>query len=93
VFMKRTMNEVEDRHFAAHAIWDDFVPLASEPTMRVRRIKQRSKTGTIDVIDSEISITLVRRALGEVNGLNIELLEFSKFLNFLHPPPPNVREL
>jgi len=37
-FMKRIMTEVEDRHFAAHAIWDDFVLTASEPTIRVRRI-------------------------------------------------------
>jgi hypothetical protein len=88
-FMKRTMDEVEDRHFAAHAIWDNFVPTASEPTIRVRRIKLRGKT-IIDVIDSEISITLIQRALAEVNRLNGQLLEFTAFLSSLQPPPSNI---
>ena len=89
-FMKRVKAELDDRHFAAHAVWGDFVPTASEPTIRVRRIKSSSKSSTIKVIDSEISITMIRKGLDEVNRLNIELLEFSRFLNSLRPPPPNV---
>jgi hypothetical protein len=91
-FMKRIMIEVNNRHFAAHAIWDDFVLTASEPTIRVRRIKSRNET-SIDVIDDEISLTSLREALSEVNSLNVELLEFSTFLNSLRPPPPYVRTL
>ena len=33
-FTERVMKEVEDRHFGAHAIWDQFVQAANGHTIR-----------------------------------------------------------
>ena len=93
-FMGRVMAEVEDRHFGAHAIWDEFVADAPEPTARAKTIKPRKgDDNIIDVADYVISTTMLRKMLGIANNLNFEMCQFSSFLGSLRSPPPNVRTL
>jgi hypothetical protein len=90
-FKIRVMGEVEDRHIGAHAVWDEFVLSAPEPTMRAKTIKARKGSPKItDVTNYEISLSLVRQALAEANKLNFELATFTSFLGSLRPPPPRL---
>jgi hypothetical protein len=93
-FMTRVMEEVKDRNFGAHAIWDEFVLEAPEPTAKARTITPRKgHVNIVDVADYSISLTLLRKALETANQLNLELCEFSSFLNSLRPPPTTARTL
>lgn len=93
-FMTRVMTDVRDRHIGTHAIWDEFVAGAPEPTAKARMITPRKHAlDVIDVADYEISITLLRRGLEEANKLNINLCEFSSFLDSLRPPPAGLHIL
>ena len=91
-FTERVMKEIEDRHFGAHAIWDEFVQPANGHTIRARTINKGSAQ-FIDITNFEISTTLVRRAQAGANKLNAELVEFTTFLGSLRPPPPGIRRL
>src|SRR6266849_16213 len=35
-FMQSIIEEAEDRNFASHAVWDEFVPGSTEPTIEAR---------------------------------------------------------
>jgi hypothetical protein len=88
------MKEIEDRHFGAHAIWDEFAQPANGHTIRARTIKPRKGSAQfIDITNFEISTILVRRAQAGANKLNAELVEFTTFLGSLRPPPPGIRRL
>jgi hypothetical protein len=93
-FIQRVMSEIEDRHLGAHAIWDEFVASAPEPTIRARMISpRRGGPSIIDVIDYEVELWRLKLALVVANNLNIELLEFTNFLSSLRPPPSDIRTL
>jgi hypothetical protein len=49
LFMSSIIEEVVDRNFISHAVWDEFVPWATEPTIEARNIKARK--GTPSLID------------------------------------------
>jgi len=64
------MKEIEDRHFGAHSIWDEFVQPANGHTIRARTIKPRKGSAQfIDITNFKISTTLVRRAQARANKL------------------------
>jgi hypothetical protein len=89
-FISRASKEIEDRHFGAHAIWDEFVAGASEPTVLARTINApKGEADLVQIRDVLVSVTMLRGALGNANRLNVEACEFSTFLNSLRPPPSN----
>jgi hypothetical protein len=90
-FMRRALEEVEDRNFGAHAIWGEFVAGASEPTIRAKTVRARKGSpNTVDATNYEITLSLMRRALVEVNKLNVELSAITAFLGSLRPTPPGL---
>jgi hypothetical protein len=94
VFMKSIMDAATDRNFAAHAVWEEFVSDAEEPTMTARAL--RAKKGCpniIEVDDRRITLSMVKRALVECNWLNLEMIEFTKLLSLLKPPPADALHL
>jgi hypothetical protein len=100
-FMKSLKTEAEDRNFAAHAIWDEFVADASEPTIISRTVRpkrgspqtpKRGSPQTIEVADYCISLSLLKRGLAEANRLNLELVEFTALLRSVRPPPADARK-
>ena len=93
-FMKSLKAEAEDRNFAAHAIWDEFVAGASEPTIISRTVRpKRGSPQTIEVADYRISLSLLKRGLAEANRLNLELVEFTALLSSVRPPPADARKV
>ena len=93
-FMSRIMVKLKDRHFSAHATWDEFVVGAPEPTVQARKITPRKGTPDIvEITDIPVSITMLRNALTPANNPNFELCRFSSFLDSLRLPPPTVRRL
>jgi hypothetical protein len=84
------VESARDRNFAAHAIWDEFVTGAPEPTMNARMFRPRK--GTIEVLNSPrpVSLSMVRDALSAANQHNLEMREFTVLLKSLLPPPTNV---
>jgi hypothetical protein len=86
--MKSIIEEADDRNFASHAVWDEFVPESREPTIEARNIRSRKGTpGIIDVRDVRVTLTMLKSALMVANRLNLEMTEFTRLLNFLRPPP------
>ena len=86
VEFRKCMHEAgEDRNYAAHAVWGEFVSDASEPTMMARGIKSGQPGIVVD--DRRITLTMVESALAECNRLNCEMSEFSKLLRSLRPQP------
>jgi hypothetical protein len=84
--MKSIIEAATDRNFAAHAVWEDFERDAAEPTMTARAIKAK-KGATIEVDDRRITLSMVKQALEECNGLNRELGQITIVLKSLAPPP------
>jgi len=83
-----------DRNFAAHAVWEEFVPDADEPTITARSVKaKKGCPNTIEVDDRRITLSMVNRALVECNQLNFEMGEFTRLLSLSMPPPENVLRL
>jgi hypothetical protein len=63
-FMNRVTMEIEDRNFGAHAIWDEFVADAPEPTARARTVRPRKGAPDVmDITDYVVSITMLRNWL------------------------------
>lgn len=88
VLMKSIIEAAADRNFAAHAVWEEFVSNAGEPTMTARAI--RAKKGSpknIEVDDRQITLSMLKNSLAECNRLNHEMTAFTKVLNSLRPPP------
>jgi hypothetical protein len=89
--MKSIIETATDRNFAAHAIWDEFESNAGEPTMTARAIKaKKGAPNMIEVDDRRITLSMIERSLAECNRLNFEMVEFTKLLSSLRPPPPDV---
>ena len=59
-FTECVMKEIEDRHFGAHTIWDEFVQPANGHTIRASTINKGSAQ-FIDITNFEISTILVRK--------------------------------
>ena len=94
VFMKSIMDAANDRNFAAHAVWEGFVPDAGEPTMTARAIRAKKDCPNIvEVDDRRITLSMINRALVECNRLNLEMTEFTKLLGPVKPPPADVLHL
>jgi hypothetical protein len=95
LFMKSIIEAANDRNFAAHTVWDEFVPDAEEPTIAARAIRHRkgSPNEEIEVVDARITLSMVKRALTDCNRLNLELSEFSKLFEFLRPSPADARHV
>ena len=95
VFLKSIIEAAsEDRNFAAHAVWEEFVPDADEPTITARSVKaKKGCPNTIEVDDRRITLSMVNRALVECNRLNFEMGEFTRLLSLSKPPPENVLHL
>ena len=95
VFLKSIIEAAsEDRNFAAHAVWEEFVPDADEPTITARSVKaKKGCPNTIEVDDRRITLSMVNRALVESNRLNFEMGEFTRLLSLSKPPPENVLHL
>jgi hypothetical protein len=88
LFMKSIIDEVVDRNFVSHAVWDEFVPGATEPTIDARAIRPRKRTpDVIEIGDQRVTLTMLKSALVVANRLNLEMTEFTRLLNFLRPPP------
>lgn len=93
-FMDKVVGETTDRNFVVHAIWDEFQRAAPELTLRARSVNPRKGTeNTIDVLDVDVSVSLLRLGLNAANALNLELVEFTTFLSSLRPPPSGIRTL
>ncbi len=84
-FLKSIHEAAEDRNYAAHAVWGEFVSDASEPTMMARGIKSGPHGIVVD--DRRITLTMVENAMAECNRLNLEMSEFTELLRLLRPPP------
>ena len=83
------MKEIEDRHFGAHTIWDEFVQrtdIPSEQELLIRAVHNLS----ISTILKFPRFWCVGTQAG-ANKLNAELVEFTTFLGSLRPPPPGIR--
>jgi hypothetical protein len=94
VLMKSIMDAANDRNFAAHAVWDEFVSDAGEPTMTARSLKaKKGCRNIIEVDDRRITLSMVNRALVECNRLNLEMTEFTKLLSLIKPPPADALRL
>jgi hypothetical protein len=94
VFMKSIMDAANDRNFAAHAVWEGFVPDAGEPTMTARAIRAKKDClNIVEVDDRRITLSMINRALAECNRLNLEMTEFTKLLGPLKPPPADALHL
>jgi hypothetical protein len=92
-FMESITKEATDRNFIAHAIWDEFVDGATEPTIDARAIRPKRKTPhMIDVIDQPVSLSMLRQALAVANQLNFGMNEFTRLLGSLRPPPADARK-
>jgi len=92
-FMQSIIAEAQDRNLTAHAIWDEFIPDAIEPTIMARTVRPKKRaSGTVEVGDYRVSITLVRNALAVANRLNFEMTEFTRLLNSTRPPPADARK-
>ena len=88
IFMNSIVEEVFDRNFVSHAVWDEFVPGAEEPTMDARNIKARKGAQSlIDVGDFRITLTILKSALANANRLNLEMSEFTRLISLLRPLP------
>jgi hypothetical protein len=93
-FIKVVMDEVQSRHIGVHAIWDEFVPDAQEPTILARTVNpEKSNPAGIIVTDYRISLSMVHTGLVVANALNRELIQFTTFLDSLRPPPVGIRTL
>ena len=90
-FLKSIHEAAEDRNYAAHAVWGEFVSDASEPTMMARGIKSGQRGIVVD--DRRITLTMVESALAECNRLNLEMSEFTKLMRLLRPPPTGALSL
>jgi len=91
-FMQSIIAETKDRNLTAHAIWDEFISDAIEPTIMVRTVQpKRGAPGTVEVGDYRVSITLLRNALAVANRLNFEMTEFTRLLGSVRPPPADAR--
>jgi hypothetical protein len=87
-FMNSIIEEVVDRNFVSHSVWDEFVPGAEEPTIDARNIKARKGAQPlIDVGDFRITLTILKSALANANRLNSEMSEFTRLISRLRPPP------
>jgi hypothetical protein len=90
-FLKSIHESAEDRNYAAHAVWGEFVSNANEPTMMARGIKSGQRGIVVD--DRRITMTMIECALDECNRLNLEMSEFTKLLQLLRPPPTGALSL
>ena len=90
-FLNSIHEAAEDRNYAAHAVWGEFVSDASEPTMMARGIKSGQRGFVVD--DLRITLTMVESALAECNRLNLEMSEFTKLMRLLRPPPTGALSL
>jgi hypothetical protein len=87
-YMRSIIAEVDDRNLTAHAIWEEFIPDATEPTITARTVQpKKGAPGTVEVGDYRVSITLLRNALAAANRLNFEMTEFTRLLSSVRPPP------
>jgi hypothetical protein len=94
IFMGKVIDEIKDRNFAVHAIWDEFKYGAPEPTARARTINpHKGHPNIVEVMDVDVSLSKLKHALAVANQLNVELVEFTRLLHSLRPPPPNIRIL
>jgi hypothetical protein len=87
-FLNSVINAATDRNFAAHAIWDSFVPHEREPAMVARAI--RAKKGHPDIVEVDdrlITLSMIKGALDECNRLNREMVEFTNLIGSVAPPP------
>jgi hypothetical protein len=84
-FMNSIIEEVVDRNFVSHAVWDEFELGATEPTIQARNIKARKSA--IDVGDVRITLSMLKSALRIANQLNLDMSEFTRLLSFCRPPP------
>jgi hypothetical protein len=92
--MGQVIDEIKNRNFAVHSIWDEFKRGAPEPTVRARTINpQKGHPNTVEVRDGDVSLSNLMQALAAANKLNSELTEFTRLLYSLRPPPPNIRIL
>ena len=93
-FIKIVMDEVQSRHIGVHAIWDEFVPDAQEPTIMARTVNpEKSNPDGIIVTDYKISLSMVHTGLVVANALNRDLVQFTTFLDSLRPPPAGIHKL
>jgi hypothetical protein len=95
-YIERVKCQVEDRHISAHATWDTFRALAEEPTINARRIRAEPEDGLkgrIAVEDYELTVSMLKKALDEVNQLNRDLVPFTEFLNGLRPVPKGAKKV
>jgi hypothetical protein len=93
-FLKIVMDEVQSRHIGVHAIWDEFVPDAQEPTILARTVNpEKSNPYGIIVTDYKIPLSMVHTGLVVANALNRDLVQFTIVLDSLRPPPAGIRKL
>jgi hypothetical protein len=87
-FMRSIIEAAGDRNYAAHTAWDEFVPVAAEPTIDARSIKaKKGVPNEVEVIDVRVTLSMIKRALADCNRLNSEMTEFTRLLSSLRPPP------
>ena len=87
VFLKSIIKAANDRNFAAHVVWEGFVPDADEPTITARAVKDKKGCpNTIEVNDQRITLSMVNQALVECNRFNSEMGEFTRLLLSLSKP-------
>jgi hypothetical protein len=90
-FVDIVMAEVGSRHLGAHAIWDEFVADAVEPTMRARTIRPRKGSiDTIEIADYVVALSGIEADLITANELNEQLVPITTFLGSLRPLPPGI---
>ena len=89
--MKSIIEEAEDRNFASHAVWDEFVPGSTEPTIEARNI--RPGKGVVNVTDVRVTLSMLKSALAAANRLNLTMSEFTALLSSLRPPPSTAARL
>jgi hypothetical protein len=88
LFLKSIIDEVVDRNFVSHAVWDEFVSGATEPSIDARNIKARKgRQNLIDVGDIRVTLTMLEKALAAANRLNFAQSEFTNLISRLRPPP------
>jgi|ERR1700687_2694139 len=90
-FMQSIVEEAEDRNFASHAVWDEFVPGSTEPTIEARNI--RPGKGVVNVTDVRVTLSMLKSALAAANRLNLTMSEFTALLSSLRPPPSTAARL
>ena len=94
LFMKSVIDEVVDRNFVSHAVWDEFVPGSIEPTIDARAIRPRKGApNVVDIVDQRVTLSMLKSALVVANRLNLEMTEFTRLLSFLRPPPSAIARL